>query len=35
MCQAVDAVLKKKSLKEYARTHVELEEAFKEMGVKK
>jgi len=32
MCQAVDAVLKKKSLKEYARTHVELEEALKKWG---
>ena len=30
MRQAVDAVLKKKSLKEYARTHVELEEALNE-----
>ena len=29
MRQAVDAVLKKKSLKEYAKTHVELEEALK------
>ena len=32
MRQAVDAVLKKKSLKEYAKTHVELEEALKKWG---
>ncbi|MCK4552778.1 type III ribulose-bisphosphate carboxylase [Candidatus Pacearchaeota archaeon] len=32
MRQAVDAVLKKKSLKEYAKTHVELEEALKQWG---
>jgi len=32
MRQAVDAVLKKISLKEYAKTHVELEEALKKWG---
>ena len=32
MRQAVDAVLKKKSLKEYARNHVELEEALEQWG---
>lgn len=32
MRQAVDAVMEKKSLKEYARTHVELEEALKKWG---
>jgi ribulose-bisphosphate carboxylase large chain len=32
MRQAVDAVLKKKSLKEYAKTHVELEEALRQWG---
>lgn len=30
MRQAVDAVLKKKPLREYAKTHVELEEALEE-----
>jgi ribulose-bisphosphate carboxylase large chain len=32
MRQAVDATLKKISLKEYAKTHVELEEALKKWG---
>lgn len=32
MRQAVDAVLKKRSLKEYSKTHVELEEALKKWG---
>ena len=32
MRQSVDAVLKKKSLRQYAKTHVELEEALKKWG---
>ncbi len=33
MRQSVEAVLKKKTLKEYARTHVELEEALRKWGM--